>query len=372
MATEHGAVNLGQGFPDFDCDPHLLELMNQALHAGQNQYAPMAGVMKLREAVTEQIESLYDHRYNPDDEVTITSGATQAIHTALSIVVNPGDEVVLFEPVYDSYEPVIRLNGGVPMYSRLLSPNYRPNWEEVKSLIGARTRAIVINTPHNPTASVWTSEDMQTLAKLIKNTNIVVISDEVYEHIVYDATQHESVSRHPELAERSFMISSFGKAYHITGWKIAYCAAPKELMTEFRKAHQYVVFCVHAPSQYALANYLRLNKHLELRKFYQGKRDLFLLAVQGSGLRWLESRGTYFVSASYDHLPTLAQMPDRDVAVWFTKELGVACIPLSAFYHDAYNERIVRFCFAKQDSTLRVAAERLSSLSAHLNESSNK
>jgi methionine aminotransferase len=253
------------------------------------------------------------------------------------------------------------------VYSRLLWPDYRPNWEEVKALITARTRAIVINTPHNPTASVWTSDDMRSLAELIRDTSIVVISDEVYEHIIYDVP-HESVSRYPELAERSFMISSFGKAFHITGWKIAYCAAPKELMAEFRKAHQYVVFCVHAPSQYALAEYLHLKKHLELRQFYQNKRDLFLQAVQVSGLRWLKSQGTYFVSASYNHLPALVQMPDRDVATWFTKELGVACIPLSAFYHDAYDEHIVRFCFAKQDSTLKIAADRLSQLTMRLNE----
>jgi methionine aminotransferase len=367
MAAEYGAINLGQGFPDFDCDPQLLELMNTALRVGRNQYAPMAGVMKLREALSEQMALLYGHYYSADAEITITAGATQAIHTALSVVVNPDDEVILFEPVYDSYEPVVRLNGGAPVYSRLLWPDYRPNWEEVKALITARTRAIVINTPHNPTASVWTSDDMRSLAELIRDTSIVVISDEVYEHIIYDVP-HESVSRYPELAERSFMISSFGKAFHITGWKIAYCAAPKELMAEFRKAHQYVVFCVHAPSQYALAEYVHLKKHLELRNFYQSKRDLFLQAVQSNGLRWLKPHGTYFVSASYDHLPALAQMPDRDVATWFTKELGVACIPLSAFYHDAYDEHIVRFCFAKQDSTLKIAADRLSQLTMRLNE----
>lgn len=364
MAFEYGAVNLGQGFPDFDSDPHLLSLMNQALHAGHNQYAPMAGVMSLREAVAQQLDSLYHHRYDPANEITITAGATQAIHTALSVVVHPGDEVILFEPVYDSYEPVIRLNGGVPVYSRLKAPSYRPDWNEVRALITSRTRAMVINTPHNPTASVWEREDMESLAALVRDTNIVIISDEVYEHIVYDGAQHEGVSRHPQLAERSFMISSFGKTFHVTGWKIAYCAAPVALMNEFRKAHQFVVFCVHAPSQYALAEYMKLGKHTELKYFYQHKRDLFLNAVKDCGLRWFFSHGTYFVSASYAHLPKLAALSDRDVAIWMTKEAGVACIPLSAFYHDEFDEKIIRFCFSKQDSTLNLAAERLSLLSS--------
>ena len=367
LALEHDAVNLGQGFPDFDCDPQLLSLMNEALHARHNQYAPMAGIMALCEAVSQQIESLYEHRYDPAGEITIAAGATQAIHTALSAVVHAGDEVILFEPVYDSYEPVIRLNGGIPVYARLHAPTYRPDWNEVRALLSPRTRAIIINTPHNPTASIWTREDMQSLAMLLQDTNVVVISDEVYEHIVYDGARHESVSRHPVLAERSFMVSSFGKAYHITGWKIAYCAAPAELMAEFRKAHQYVVFCVHAPSQYALAAYLKFNKHLELKHFYQHKRELFLKAVCDCGLRWLSSQGTYFVSASYAHLPRLAAMSDQTVATWFTKELGVACIPLSAFYHDAFDEHTIRFCFAKQDATLQRAAERLSLLKSAKN-----
>lgn len=366
LAVEHGAVNLGQGFPDFDCDPQLLSLMNQALHAGHNQYAPMAGVMALREALSQQIESLYGHCYDPASEITITAGATQAIHTAVSVVVHPGDEVILFEPVYDSYEPAIRLNGGIPVYSRLRAPAYRPDWNEVRALLTPRTRAIIINTPHNPTASLWTQEDMQSLAMLLQDTRVVIISDEVYEHIVYDGARHESVSRYPALAERSFMVSSFGKAYHITGWKIACCAAPADLMAEFRKAHQYVVFCVHAPSQYALAQYLKFNRHVELKHFYQHKRDLFLKAVRDCGLRWLSSQGTYFVSASYAQLPSLAAMNDQQVAAWFTTELGVACIPLSAFYHDAFDEHIIRFCFAKQDATLQRAAERLSLLKSRM------
>ena len=366
LALQHEAVNLGQGFSDFDCDPQLLELINQALRAGHNQYAPMAGVMALREAVSKQIETLYGHHYDPANEITITAGATQAIHTALSIVVHPGDEVILFEPVYDSYEPVIRLNGGTPVYATLCPPDYRPDMSQLSSLLTPRTRAIVINTPHNPTASIWTHEDMQSLARLLRDTSVVVISDEVYEHIVYDGVQHQSVSRYPELAERSFMVSSFGKAYHITGWKIAYCAAPAELMMEFRKAHQYVVFCVHAPSQYALAEYLKLDTHVQLRIFYQRKRDLFLNAVQDCGLNWLSSQGTYFVSASYAHIPSLTRMTDQDVAVWFTTQLGVACIPLSVFYHDGFDQNIIRFCFAKQDTTLQLAAQRLSRLNTRL------
>jgi methionine aminotransferase len=362
MALEYGAVNLGQGFPDFDCDPRLLSMMNEALHAGHNQYAPMAGVMPLREAVAQQLESLYARHYDPVSEITITAGATQAIHTAISVVVHPGDEVILFEPVYDSYEPAVRLNGGIPVYSRLRAPSYRPDWNEVRALITPRTRAMVINTPHNPTASIWTRDDMDSLATLLRDTNIVVISDEVYEHIVYDGAQHHSVSRHPQLAERSFMISSFGKSFHVTGWKIAYCAAPAALMNEFRKAHQFVVFCVHAPSQYALAEYMKLDRHGELKHFYQNKRDLFLNAVKDCGLQWFSSQGTYFVSASYADVPGLTSMSDRQVAIWMTQNIGVACIPLSSFYHDQLDEKIIRFCFSKQDSTLIKAAEKLSLL----------
>jgi len=362
LAQQVDAVNLGQGFPDFDCDPELVILMQSALQHGHNQYAPMAGVAALREGVARQIAALYGRAYDPATEITITSGATQAIHTAISILVQPGDEVILFEPAYDSYDPSIRLNGGVPVHIRLHAPDYRPDWETVRAALSSRTKAIVINTPHNPTARLWTADDMRTLAALLKNTNVVVISDEVYEHMIFDGAQHESVARHPELAERAFVISSFGKAFHVTGWKIAYCLAPRTLMAEFQKAHQFIVFCTHAPSQYALAEYLRRDAHLQLASFYQGKRDLFLDAAADCGLRWLPSQGSFFVSASFAHLEAGRELSSLAFAEWLTREVGVACIPLSSFYHDGFDEKIVRFCFAKKDETLREAAGRLQRL----------
>jgi len=256
LAQEHGAVNLGQGFPDFACDPRLLDLMNDAMRAGLNQYPPMAGVPALREEIARKVSALYGKVYDVASEITVTAGATQAIQTALTAIVHPGDEVIIFEPVYDSYEPVIRMNGGVPVYARLSFPGYRPDWNQVRALITPRTRAIMINTPHNPTATVWPREDFLALAELLRGTNIMLIGDEVYEHMVYDGERHLSVASFPDLAERAFVISSFGKTYHVTGWKIAYCLAPAALMNEFRKAHQFVVFTVHTPSQHAIAKYM--------------------------------------------------------------------------------------------------------------------
>ena len=302
LAQEMAAVNLGQGFPDFDCDPRLIDYIHEAMRAGFNQYPPMAGLPALREAIAGKVATLYRHQYDPASEITITAGATQAIHTALTALVHPGDEVIIFEPVYDSYEPVIRLNGGVPVYARLHYPDYRPDWNEVRTLITPRTRAIMINTPHNPTATSWAAADMQALAQLLRNTGIVLISDEVYEHMVFDNALHQSVASYPELAERAFVISSFGKTYHVTGWKVAYCLAPVELMAEFRKAHQFVVFTVHTPSQHAIARYMTLATHLALPAFYQVKRDFFLNAVKKTRLRWLPSTATYFVSAKCDFL----------------------------------------------------------------------
>jgi methionine aminotransferase len=362
LAVEHGAVNLGQGFPDFHCDPRLLDALDAAARAGHNQYPPMAGVASLREAIARKVEALYGRAYDVAEEITVTAGATQAIHTALTAVVGPGDEVLIFEPVYDSYEPSIRMNGGVPVYATLRYPDYRPDWEEVKSLITPRTKAIVINTPHNPTATVWPKEDMIALADIVRDTGIVVISDEVYEHMVYDGARHESVARHPELAERAIVISSFGKTYHVTGWKIAYALAPRALMREFRKAHQFIVFTVHTPSQHAIAEYMKLGTHDSLSAFYQTKRDLFLGAVASSRLSWLQSRGTYFVSANYGHLPEYRHLSELEFAQRLTREFGVACIPTSAFYHDARDNKVVRFCFAKQESTLLKAAERLAKI----------
>ena len=362
LALDADAVNLGQGFPDFECDPRLIAAMIDAMQAGHNQYPPMAGIPILREAVAKKVSELYGHHYDPSTEITITAGATQAIQTALTAIVHPGDEVIIFEPVYDSYEPVIRLNGGVAVYAKLRHPDYRPDWQEVRALISHKTRAIMINSPHNPTATLWSAEDMRDLANVLRDTDIVLISDEVYEHMVFDGARHESVARYGELAERAFVISSFGKTYHVTGWKVAYCLAPKALMIEFRKAHQFIVFTVHTPSQYAIASYMRHTTHLRLSDFYQAKRDYFLAETATSKLNWLPSRGTYFVTASYAHLEAFQQVGDVDFAKHLTRMVGVACIPLSAFYHDAVDEKTVRFCFAKKETTLALAAKRLEQL----------
>ena len=362
LAQETGAVNLGQGFPDFDCDPKLLDMMNDAMRAGFNQYPPMAGIAALREQIANKVFDLYGRQYDVATEITVTAGATQAIQTALTAIVHPGDEVIIFEPVYDSYEPVIRLNGGVPVFARLAFPDYRPDWNAVRAMITPKTRAIMINTPHNPTATVWSREDLQALADLLRTTDIMLISDEVYEHMVYDGAKHLSVASIADLAERAFVVSSFGKTYHVTGWKIAYCLAPKELMAEFRKAHQFVVFTVHTPSQHALAHYMKLGTHHLLSDFYQAKRDFFLARVTASRFQWQPSRGTYFVSAGYAHLPEFSALTEAEFAMMLTRKIGVACIPVSAFYHDATDHRVVRFCFAKKEQTLALAAERLAGL----------
>lgn len=370
LALETDAVNLGQGFPDFSCDPRLIDAMHQAMLAGHNQYPPMAGIPALREAVAEKVSDLYGKQYDPASEVTITAGATQAIQTALTAIVHAGDEVIIFEPVYDSYEPVIRMNGGIAIYARLKAKqgaantglNLGPDWAEVRALVSPKTRAIIINSPHNPTATLLSADDMRELANVLRDTNIILISDEVYEHMVFDGVRHESVARYPELAERAFVVSSFGKTYHVTGWKIAYCLAPKQLMNEFRKAHQFVVFTVHTPSQHAIAEYMKLGTHHLLADFYQAKRDYFLARVKASRFQWQPSRGTYFVAASYAHLPEFADLSETDFAMMLTRKIGVACIPVSAFYHNGKDHRVVRFCFAKKEATLAAAAERLARL----------
>ena len=362
LALETNAVNLGQGFPDFGCDPRLLEFMTAALNAGHNQYAPMAGIPALREAIAAKVLACYGREYDVATEITVSAGGTHAIQTALSAFVRHGDEVIIFEPVYDSYEPVIRLNGGEPVYGRLTAPEYRPNFQALAALVTSRTRAIVINTPHNPSASLWRREDFEQLAALLRGTDIVLISDEVYEHMVYDGERHLSVSSFPELAERACVISSFGKTYHVTGWKIGYCLAPAALTREFRKAHQFNVFAVHTPSQYALAEYMKLGTHRELSEFYQAKRNFFLARARSSRLTWQPSLGTYFVSASYAQLSEYSQYSELEFARLLARDYGVACIPLSAFYHDAHDEKVVRFCFAKKEQTLALAAERLTRL----------
>ncbi|MDE2400994.1 MAG: pyridoxal phosphate-dependent aminotransferase [Burkholderiales bacterium] len=357
LAQQHGAVNLSQGFPDFDAPADLLALLDQHARAGHNQYAPMAGVPVLREAIAAKVQALYGATYDVDAEITVTAGATQAIFTAVACLVRAGDEVIVFEPAYDSYGPAIELNGGTPVYARLSLPDYRPDWAQVQTLISARTRLIIINTPHNPTGTVWSADDMLALQALVKDTNIVVLSDEVYEHMVFDGARFESVMRYPGLAERSFVVSSFGKTYHVTGWKVAYCLAPRELMAEFRKVHQFVVFTVHAPSQYALADFMqRSDWYAQLNALYQGKRDIFKQALSGSRFELLPCQGTYFQCVKYG---AISDDGDRAFVERLTRDHGVAAIPVSAFYKDPVDLGVIRFCFAKSAATLERALERL-------------
>jgi len=354
LAAEHNAINLSQGFPDFDCAPRLLELVTKYFNAGLNQYPPMAGVMALREIIAEKTAALYGAAYNPEHEVTVVPGATYAIFTAVTAFVRPGDEVILFEPAYDSYAPAIEVNGGRPVFVRLQYPDYSIDWQAVGRAITPRTRMLLINTPNNPTASVFSAEDMRVLASILRDTNIVVVSDEVYEHLIYDGHQHQSVARFPELAERSFVVSSFGKTYSVTGWKMGYALAPKELMAEFRKVHQFNVFVTNGPLQYVLAEYMRdKDAYLSLAAFYQRKRDFFLAGITGSRFRPLPSRGTFFQNLAYD---AITDEKDTELAVRLTKEKGIASIPLSVFYHDGHCDRVLRFCFAKSEETLAKGA----------------
>lgn len=358
LAQEHGALNLSQGFPDYSGPQELLDAVARHMHAGDNQYAPMAGVLPLREAIAEKVATLYGAHYDVDSEVTVTAGATQAIFSAIACTVRPGDEVIVFEPVYDSYVPGILLNGGTPVAARLSFPGYRPDWAEVRSLITPRTRMIMINSPHNPSGSVLDAEDLRQLEAILRDTDIVIVSDEVYEHMVYDDVRHESLARHPRLAERSFIVSSFGKTYHVTGWKIACCLAPRELTREFRKAHQFITFCVNTPCQLGLAEFMKARPgwYAELTHFYQQKRDFFRAALAASRLELLPCRGTYFQCVRYD---AISEEPDRRFAERLIRDIGVASIPLSAFYADGTDNKVLRFCFAKSEDTLRQAAERL-------------
>ncbi len=357
LASEHGAINLSQGFPDFDAPAELLALLDQYARAGHNQYAPMTGVPVLREAIAAKVSALYGASYDVDAEITVTAGATQAIFTAVAALVHPGDEVIVFTPVYDSYAPSVELQGGKVVYAHLSLPDYRPDWDEVTRLITPRTRMIILNSPHNPTGTVWTAEDMARLEALVKDTDIVLLSDEVYEHMVFDGARHESVLRYPGLAERAFVVSSFGKTYHITGWKVAYCLAPRELMAEFRKAHQFIVFTVHAPSQYALAEFMkRPGWYEQLKALYQGKRDIFRQALAGSRFELLPCQGTYFQCVKYG---AISDEGDRAFVERLTREHGVAAIPVSAFYPDGADHGVIRFCFAKSAATLEQALERL-------------
>ena len=358
LAQEHGAINLSQGFPDFDCAKELRDLVTKYINAGLNQYPPMAGVMRLRERVSEKVEKLYGVKYDPEHEVTVTPGATYGIFNAVATLVRPGDEVILFEPAYDSYAPSVQVAGGVPVYVQLRYPDYSIDWNEVQRAITPKTRMIVINTPNNPTASVLSGEDLRMLESLLRNTDIVVVSDEVYEHIVFDGHKHQSVASFPGLAERSFVVSSFGKTYHVTGWKMGYVLAPKELMNEFRKVHQFNVFVTNGPLQHALAEYMENpDAYLSLAAFYQKKRDFFLQGVKGSRFKPLPSRGTFFQNLAYD---AISDEKDTDLAIRLTKDKGIASIPVSVFYRQPPKHRVLRFCFAKSEETLAKGAEILS------------
>ncbi|HSB25285.1 MAG TPA: pyridoxal phosphate-dependent aminotransferase [Burkholderiaceae bacterium] len=360
LATQHGAVNLGQGFPDFDCDPSLLDAVNQAMRSGLNQYPPMAGVPVLREAIAGKIEALYGHRYDPGDEITITAGATQAILTAILASVHPGDEVIVLEPCYDSYAPNIELAGGRVVRVALAAGTFRPDFAAIDAAITRRTRAIIVNTPHNPSATVWSRADLDRLATLLRPTDVLLIADEVYEHMVFDGVAHASASSHPELAARAFVVSSFGKTYHVTGWKVGHVAAQRELTAEFRKVHQFNVFTVNTPVQHGLARYMADPRpYLELAAFYQRKRDLFRAGLARTRLRLLPSEGTYFQCVDYS---AISDRSEEDFCRWLTTDIGVAAIPLAAFYEDGRNQRLARFCFAKRDETLASALERLARL----------
>ena len=360
LAQQHDAVNLGQGFPDFDCNPALLDAVNSAMRSGLNQYPPMTGVAGLREAVSAKVNALYGHHYDPASEITITAGATQAILTAILAIVHPGDEVIVLDPCYDSYEPNISLAGGVAVHVPLTPGSFEPDFAKIAAAITARTRALIVNTPHNPSATVWSAAHMERLAELLRPTDVLLIADEVYEHMVFDGELHQSVSRWPELAQRSFIVSSFGKTYHVTGWKVGYVAAPAALTAEFRKVHQFNVFTVNTPMQHGLAGFMAdPSHHLGLPAFYQRKRDLFRAGLAKTRLRLLPSQGSYFQCVDYSGV---SDLKEEAFCRWLTAEIGVAAIPLSAFYHGGFEQRFARFCFAKKDETLNLALERLARL----------
>ena len=364
LATQHKAVNLGQGFPDFDCDPKLVDGVTTAMQQGHNQYPPMPGVPALRQAIAAKIEAVYARQYSADTEITITAGATQAILTAILCCVGPGDEVIVLEPCYDSYVPNIELTGATVVRVPLTPGTFRPDFDKIGAALSPKTRAIIINSPNNPSGTVWSPEDMRRLDELLAATRVLVISDEVYEHMVYAPLRHESVARYPGLAARSFIVSSFGKTYHVTGWKVGYVAAPAALTAEFRKVHQFNVFTVNTPMQYGLAAYMQdPAPYLELPAFYDAKRQLFRDGLANTKFRLLPCEGTYFQCVSMADLAVPERdLPDADFCQWLTREIGVAAIPLSAFYGDGFDQKVIRFCFAKKDETLVAALERLASL----------
>lgn len=357
LANQHNAINLGQGFPDYSMDEALMNKINEVMHKGWNQYVPMQGYMPLRESIAEKVEFLYGTKISPDTQITITPGGTYAIYTALTTVLQPGDEVIVFEPAYDSYIPNIEINGAIPVLINLQFPDYKIDWEEVKQKITSQTRMIMLNTPHNPTGAVLSEDDMRQLQTIVKDTNIFILSDEVYEHLIFDNIPHQSVLRYPELLERSFVCFSFGKTYNCTGWKLGYCITSPELMVEYRKVHQFNCFCCHTPSQVALADFLKNKEaYLSLSGLMQQKRDYFTALMQQTKFSMLKSFGSYFICAKYDRI---SDEGDKDFAVRITKEYGVATIPVSSFYKAGTDNKVVRFCFSKKKETLEAVVERL-------------
>ncbi len=355
LANQYNALNLSQGFPNFKSDQKLMDLVTQAMNSGYNQYAPMAGSIELRIAIAKKFDLLYQTSYHPETEITVTAGATQAIYTIISAFIRPNDEVIIFRPAYDCYEPTIELNGGKTISIQLEAPNYFVDWNEVAQKINSKTKMIIINTPQNPSGSVFTKDDMLKLQELLKGTDIILLSDEVYEHIIFDGEQHQSACLFPDLKSRTFVVASFGKTFHNTGWKVGYCCAPKELMNEFKKVHQFNVFCVNHPMQKALADYLQQpNHYLELSQFYQQKRDLFLSLIKDSRFKITPAKGTYFQVLDYSEI---TNEPDADFAKRLTIDHKIASIPMSVFNENNLDNNVLRFCFAKTDETLIQAAK---------------
>ncbi len=358
LANEHGAINLSQGFPDFDCDEELKELVAQSMREGYNQYPPMRGIPELLDEIAKKIEFLYDLKLDPESEITITAGATQAIYTVISAVVHPGDEVIVIDPAYDSYRPSIRVNGGIPVMYQLRAPHFKIDWDELESLITDKTVLLIMNTPQNPIGRTFKSHDLEALADLVERYGFMVLSDEVYEHIIFDEQPHESILKYDKIFANGFAVYSFGKTFHNTGWKIGYCVSPPNLTNEFRKVHQFNVFTVNTPMQHGLAKYLgNKEKYISLPAFFQAKRDYLQQALVNSRLQPIESEGTYFQLYDYSEI---SDLPDTEFAKLLTTKYGVAAIPISVFYHTPPNDPIIRLCFAKKESTLSLAAKKLS------------
>ena len=360
MANEYNAINLSQGFPDFNCSEQLIELVHHFMKNGNNQYAPMQGTIELRKQISLKVKRDYGREYNPEREITVTAGATQALYTAFSALVNKGDEVIIFEPAYDSYLPAIIANGGIPISIKLDASDFSIPWQEVEKSITKKTKCIVFNSPHNPTGAILNESDILQLERIVKNTNIFLISDEVYEHIIFDNQKHLSFAGYNELTKRSFIISSFGKTFHTTGWKMGYCCAPENLTTEFRKFHQFIVFTVNTPIQLAVAEFLKdVTNIYSLPHFYQAKRDLFSSFIKNSKFILKNCDGTYFQLLDYSRI---SDKNDLEFSEYLTKEIGVAVIPISPFYNDGSNNKLIRVCFAKRDEVLKEAAEKLVSI----------